>query len=51
MMEEKYEADGWLGILICDLLYYEVSTPEKLKEKMPQIVEALGNRGRNSKAR
>ena len=48
MMEEDYEEDDWLGILICDLLYYRIYSEEKLEENMPAIIEAIGNRGRNS---
>ncbi|OWF46944.1 uncharacterized protein LOC110455013 [Mizuhopecten yessoensis] len=47
-VQEKYEADGWLGMLIGTRLYFDISTEPLFDRQMPNLIKELGDRGRLS---
>ena len=45
-MGEKHDATGWLGVLLGSRLYYRVDTDDQLNQCFPQLIRALGDKGR-----
>ena len=39
--EKGYTADGWLGVVANQYLYYDVSTPESLSKNLVNILGAI----------
>ncbi|XP_060076331.1 uncharacterized protein LOC132555962 [Ylistrum balloti] len=50
-VQEKYEADGWLGMLIGTKLYFDISTERLFDQQIPNLMKELGDRGRLSSQR
>jgi hypothetical protein len=44
IMQPKYKADGWLGALLGNKLYFDISDPEKLTTNMPSLMIELERR-------
>ncbi|XP_070538017.1 uncharacterized protein [Ptychodera flava] len=44
-IQQNYQPDGWLGILLGTKLYFDFSSPSKLDQEMPKLVKELGKRG------
>ncbi len=38
-MQDKYNADGWLGALVGNKLYFDVSDMDKLRANMPALLK------------
>ena len=47
-VEVKYLPDGWLGALVGNSLFFDISTPDKLKINFDNFVRELGDRGKVS---
>lgn len=46
LLQPRYKADGWLGALITNKLYFDLSIEEKIQDSMAKLVKELGNRGK-----
>ena len=40
-VQEKFDPDGWLGILMMDAIYYDLSTPAKCEANLPGLFEKV----------
>ena len=47
-LEPRYIADGWLGALAGNKLYFDFSVPEKFEKSMKSVIKELGPRGKRS---
>ena len=45
-LEPRYLADGWLGALAGNKLYFDFSSEEKFKPSMEKVLKELGSRGK-----
>ncbi|XP_071798545.1 uncharacterized protein [Asterias amurensis] len=45
-LQEEYDPDGWLGIMIGTKLYVDFSTSHALEENLKKLKQLLGDRGR-----
>ena len=44
--EYKYQADGWLGILMGTKLYFDCISLEQVKDAALRVAKELGERGK-----
>ena len=47
-VDDDFEPSGWLGPLIGTRLYYRMDTDELLRRNFPDLLRAMGDRGRYS---
>ncbi|XP_069136765.1 uncharacterized protein [Argopecten irradians] len=47
-VQERYVADGWLGMLIGTKLYFDISTEQLFDQQIPNLMKEIGDRGRLS---
>ncbi len=45
-LQEEYDPDGWLGIMIGTKLYVDFSMSDALEENLKKLQQLLGDRGR-----
>ncbi|CAH1239416.1 Hypp5822 [Branchiostoma lanceolatum] len=48
MMESGYKADGWLGLLVASLLYFNFSGKESFESVMARLMKEIGDRGKEA---
>lgn len=47
MMQHKYKADGWLGMLLGTKLWFDFRNKQGIEESMAMLVKELGRRGKD----
>ena len=47
MMQHKYKADGWLGMLLGTKLWFDFRNKQGIEESMVKLVKELGGRGKD----
>ena len=46
LLQTRYVADGWLGAMVGNKLYFDFSSSEKFQESLEGLVKEIGDRGR-----
>ncbi|XP_022083194.1 uncharacterized protein LOC110975222 [Acanthaster planci] len=46
LVEEDYNADGWLGALVGTLLYFKFFEDGQVEQNLPHLVQEIGSRGK-----
>ena len=47
MLQHKYKADGWLGMLLGTKLWFEFHSKHVVEENVGKLIKELGERGRD----
>ncbi|XP_064636799.1 uncharacterized protein LOC135493401 isoform X2 [Lineus longissimus] len=51
IVENRYSADGWLGIMLGTKMYYNFTRSDGFEDKFKELTRALGNKGKISVAK
>ena len=46
LLQYKYIADGWLGIMVGSRLWFDLSKEESYQSSVQNLIRELGNRGK-----